>query len=296
MTRDDLLARYAEARKDSERAELEAAVWGTVPTADRRAGIGEWFSENVPAAARNEVSHRFTLWKAGAAGTVFLEACDGGLSLYAAVNLLRRAKAKVIPGGESSDPAEVARRVLAEYGASGRTMVVGDRMFVKRPQMPKGQARDKKPSVRPPKPPEYPGPKSFWKEVRSLCDAFVRERAPGLSPEDAEAVRREFEVDLQLVLNDLQRRVARAQSSAEARLLDASRASKIEVSEACATLGVDPPAGDQPVDAVTARRNYRKLARLYHPDMNGGDASQLPNYHSVIAAYKVVGDWNSRKA
>lgn len=284
MTREEMLGLHASTTLDSEKARLEAEIWKTVPSSERVSSIGPWFASNTQFKS-GEVQNRHILWNSGALGALFLKECDSGLSVYTAVNLLRKTKARVVPGGQASDSLVVAALVLTEYQASGNVIVHGEKMFVR-----------SKPSERHSTRPARPGPKTFWRKVRTMCDNFLHEKIADIPASEAEAIRTEFEVDLQLVFNDLQRRINRARNDSEGRALDQARASRVEVREACAVLGVDPPLENGEVDIVAARRNYRKLARVYHPDMNGGDQSKLPNYNSVVAAYKVVGDWNSRKA
>jgi molecular chaperone DnaJ len=55
-------------------------------------------------------------------------------------------------------------------------------------------------------------------------------------------------------------------------------------------LGVDKKASHDDI-----KKAYRKLARQYHPDRNGGDAKAEERFKEIQAAYDVVGDPDKRK-
>lgn len=46
-------------------------------------------------------------------------------------------------------------------------------------------------------------------------------------------------------------------------------------------------------DATIIKQRYRKLAKEYHPDSNGGDVSKIDEFKKVAVAYAVLG--NERK-
>lgn len=55
-------------------------------------------------------------------------------------------------------------------------------------------------------------------------------------------------------------------------------------------LGVDAKASDKEIT-----KQYRRLARKYHPDANSGDAKAEERFKEVSAAYDVIGDAEKRK-
>jgi molecular chaperone DnaJ len=63
-----------------------------------------------------------------------------------------------------------------------------------------------------------------------------------------------------------------------------------EASDFYAVLGV---ARDAPADVI--KKQYRKLARKYHPDVNPGDKSAEETFKQVAAAYEVLSNQDKRK-
>ena len=43
------------------------------------------------------------------------------------------------------------------------------------------------------------------------------------------------------------------------------------------------------------KNSYRRLAKLYHPDLNGGDASLSEKFKDINEAYEILGNAASRK-
>lgn len=56
-------------------------------------------------------------------------------------------------------------------------------------------------------------------------------------------------------------------------------------------LGVTPDA-----DSSTIKKAFRKLAKQYHPDTNGGDARIARKFQEINEAYSVLGEEAKRKA
>ncbi len=54
-------------------------------------------------------------------------------------------------------------------------------------------------------------------------------------------------------------------------------------------LGVDSTASTDEI-----RQKYRKLIRVYHPDMHPGDKNIVEKFNEINEAYKVIGDIDNR--
>lgn len=56
-------------------------------------------------------------------------------------------------------------------------------------------------------------------------------------------------------------------------------------------LEVSPTATDDEI-----KKSFRKLAKKYHPDTNGGDAKAVARFQEINEAYSVLGDEAKKKA
>ena len=50
------------------------------------------------------------------------------------------------------------------------------------------------------------------------------------------------------------------------------------------------------VSDADLKKSFRKLAKKYHPDTNGGDAKAAARFQEINEAYSVLGDEEKRKA
>jgi hypothetical protein len=70
-----------------------------------------------------------------------------------------------------------------------------------------------------------------------------------------------------------------------------SRATVGRVAAACRILGLPMPSAHQPVDAHQLRQRKRVLARLYHPDVSGTQAT-TSDFNAVMNAVAVIETYN----
>ena len=52
---------------------------------------------------------------------------------------------------------------------------------------------------------------------------------------------------------------------------------------------------DRNADAAQVKKNYRRLAKKYHPDLNKNDAAASQKFKEVQEAYEVLSDESKRR-
>jgi len=131
--------------------------------------------------------------------------------------------------------------------------------------------------------------REFWITFRATLSGYFEKKCEGLDPSTVELLKRGFETDLKVAteqfLANVRRAQAREKTHAEVALIAITRN---KILEACTTLHMDPPSVGKPVDLEKARRQKKSLARVYHPDANGGDESLRSKYIAVIDAFQIL--------
>jgi len=192
-------------------------------------------------------------------------------------------RAKLRAQAERTTLKEAIDRELAEYD-TWLPMSTPDGTFRKRPPRPKGTAQRlrARPSGR-------NEARDLWATVRIALKRVVEHELRDLTDSlTKDRLRGQVEVELEGALGMLRSRVKRAHLD-EAPTVDVADAAKQRASlrNACTTLGVDAPKRGERVDHatyMTAKKNYKKLVRSYHPDQ-GGDVAL---YQSVVEAMRAI--------
>lgn len=246
--------------------------------------------------SHQDYEQRFILLNAGEAGAPFWSRLDSGeMSLYTAVRLYREAKSRAHRSRTGLPEAVIY--VLAEYDALPVSYLPGGG-FVRK----KTAKKIPRPVTPPPRKPVTESSKAFFVAVRQLASDYLAMRLKGLDEIVAEKLWREFEAELNALLEEFAKKVYRT-NLAERRIHEAeTEVNRPLIVKACRILCMDPPRPGAPIDRAHAKKNKAKLVRLYHPDAHGGDESMRPQYEAVLEAWSVVeryveqhGDENKEK-
>lgn len=134
-----------------------------------------------------------------------------------------------------------------------------------------------------------PNVETFWSELRESIRAHVAKKLPDADFIEVDPLWREFEIELQAVIDSFKNRLRYRQKYQE----DTHRPiQRRKLREACEILHMDPPTKARPLDLNRARKQKRLLARTYHPDAHGGDDSMREHYEAVLDAYRVIETWH----
>ncbi len=269
------------------RAEMESEIWGLVPFSERKVknhhhGRGHWLAMTFGGSSA-DYQHRCQLLSWGPAVDVLWTRVEEDMTLSTVIELLR--KAKKLPG----EMPEAVLRAVAEYDALPMATKQADGKIVRKratarlPSLKESRVhRRDSPKVR------AAGTETIWNRLRAELGGYVAGRLEGLDPRIGEEVYRDFERDLNGLLSEYQQKIDRVRSSGAATF----KVSRRLVIDACAVLALDPPSPGRPADLVLARRQQRRLAKIYHPDTNMGDESMRAQYERVMQAYERLDAYN----
>ncbi len=255
-----------------EKAEHEAALWAArasdPPMGPRqRRGI-ELLSEKLPASGY-EIRQRNALWLAGATAAPLWSRLERGvLTLGEAVRYLRQAE-RERKQTRGDVPARLAQLLDIEA-----TSLRSER------------ASDRDASVPPPI-----GREAFLAGVRTLVGAYAAHALAGHDAPSAARLRRTLEADIATAVTAFHATVRHAsKSDLDTHVI--TGVSRRRLVDACRTLSMDPPRVAHAADALRAKKQYRALARLFHPDVPGAPANAAEVFANASAAYKTITDYN----
>lgn len=257
----------------------------------------------LPAASISSVEEHAFLYRYGESMTALWRRIDQDMTLGTAMALARRAKSS---RGNSESLRASVERVLAEYDSFPQVRYFKDgkqRRFPAeagrgpRPHMRKKAESDTEKSVtkqpqpkRQTEPPALPqdaaAERAFWAQIRAMSREYAMRRTSGYTPESLDAEVRTLETDLKVVFDAFSNRIQHMtrQTPVSVAVLHS------KVREACRVLHVDPPLKihNVPVGFFSrAQKQFRSLARAYHTDTTGTDASR-PQFEAVMEAWKVI--------
>jgi hypothetical protein len=263
---DDARARWAAAKTPRERAEAEAAFYEATSTRSGKRGI-EDIARVFPGCSSYEVRHRYKLWLAGDdAAPLWERLASGSLTLAEASRVMRDAvKTRAQTRGN------VARRVRQLIGAPEPT-------------------RD---SDAPPSSVTPITQEDFRSAVRALVDRLLASESEELTPFVASRIRKRFSADVAAAVHDMHVAVrsARVRAKRDAGVVDvgvlianAERFSRRNIVDACRALSMDPPRSGTPIEVAVVNRQWKRLARLYHPDANQGGTPESDEAYALALA------------
>lgn len=302
--RDELAKRSTEALDSfpqRDRAQVEGEIWALVPASDRKVGgkakgKSHWLAAALGASSA-EYEHRANLLSWGPVVDVFWERLETDMTLSTAIDLLRTAKK--LPG----EIGEAVQKAVRDYDALPNATKLPDGKVIRKhglASLPDRRERvDRRATERErEREREREGTRTrvngsaetetVWNQIRGALGSYIAARLVGLDPRVAEEIYRDFERDLNLVVDDYQRKIDRTRSAGE----KGNRITRRMVVSACSDLALDPPRPGVSVDLGAARRQQRKLAKLYHPDSNLGDETTRALYERVIQAYQRLDAYN----
>lgn len=292
---ENLKALWSYATTHRERAQIESWMWDLVPRGERQAGgCRTWLHRTLQVAYRTSEA-RTSIWMAEPDSQILWDRIDGPerMLVRSGLQILQRARIRSI--AETCSLKEAIVRELAEYD-TWQKHETAEGTFRKRPARPKGFAIGTRPKR------DRRDPANVAKRVQSSRELWGAVRAAVKRVVDAElqsigdmrmreSLRSQIEVEISSMISLLNGRIRNAKQNASLNNAPVTRGSadRKKLRAACQLLSVDPPAiGEHASHAMymAAKKNFRRLAREYHPDVTG-DASH-DRYDAVVEAMRTI--------
>jgi hypothetical protein len=307
----NLEAMWAYAPTQRERSVIEGQMWETfkdsVSKLDRKHGCAKWLARRLGDAIDN-VADRLAIRRYDAVAGALWARVDGSerMLVRAASQILSRARVRAT--SESTSVRDAIDAELVEYD-KGLLIVTPKGTFRRKAMRPRPNSR-----LSGPKPGKTKNAtdltmaRELWMAVRASVKRVVDHELRGISSaRTRDLLRDQSEVEIETTIRMLQSRVNRARENphldaAPAAMSAASMADERKtLKRACEALGVDPPGSKERVTYAlykSAKNNYRKLAREYHPD-HGGTAERFDAVtkamQSIEDAYQAANDQSATK-
>lgn len=287
---DELLEKYRATKPERERAYLEQSLWQTLPAEERKQlNRRNWLCEVTKESARS-IENRLFIFGEPEAGELWERIERDQMPLTTARERLKEAKALSESSNLSLKTAISAR--LQEYDTWPAHHTVRGQPYRKKPPSrfeALSNSTEARKVVR-----LSETDRGFWSRLRPQLAKFAASRFKGADPIIAERLYREFERDLKVLFDEFQSRLSRLrQREKRDRMLHVT-VKYPQVVAACLALCMDPPSRNQPADLSLARSKKKKLARVYHPDVTGGDEGTRAKYEETLSAYAVLEDYNDQ--
>lgn len=256
---------------EKEKASMERAMWAMATSEDRKDQRRD-FLKKVSGADVGATDTRSFLLSWGEDVDVLWRRIETKeMTLREAVRLMREVKKIVFT--TNAKVSDVLQRALHDFDNPDTT------------QKPLGISKKVVAKMQ-----EAGEDRAFWVELRKYVITYMQQKYDYLDPSSSELLVRDFETDLKVLVEQFRSSIRNVQRRNEKTVVAVATAvSKKRLSEACATLHMDPPTHNgQQVDMDKARKQKKALARSYHPDANGGDETLREKYLEVIEAYQTI--------
>jgi hypothetical protein len=289
---ENFIARWRAAGSDKERALLEQELWQTLPPEarvgkDRRS----WLASATGDSAR-AVESRLAVFGEPEAAELWERIERDQMPLTTARERLKEAHILAATTGVSLAAAVTVR--LQDYDTWPLHRTKRGQPFRKRPPTRfRSLSAPSKPQVLD-ETASGGSDRGFWSRLRPQLAEFAASRLKGADPIIAERLYREFERDLKVLFDEFQSRLFRLRSQAKTEQMLGVTIKFAQVQAACLALCMDPPTRGQPANLDVARVKKKKLARVYHPDVTGGDEGTRAKYEETLNAYSVLEDYNEQ--
>lgn len=120
-----------------------------------------------------------------------------------------------------------------------------------------------------------------------------------MDPSTREILKREFETDIKVLVEQFQASIRRVQLREKDHTKVATIAvTRNKVDDACMVLHMDPPewkGGQVVVDMGKARSQKKLLARSYHSDLKGSDPVLHDKFLAVIEAFQILETYSKQE-
>jgi len=285
----DLRAMWSYTTTDRQRAEIEGRMWDVArvlaPEDAHKMGGAKWLAATLGVGI-NDTEARMMLRRAQPASDIIWERVDGPerMTLNSAAGIVSRAR--IAAKQQSISVQQAVEQELRIYDSWIMRRLPNGRSYRCRPPETRAVRASKEPTSAPP-------PSDAWTAVRAaILRVLDCELGTEMDPRVRDRLRGQCEAEVQSLVKLLNARIRSVKKNAD---LDEPiikpSTKRRELRDACTLLGIDPPrhAGGA-VDFASyslAKKNYRKLAREYHPDHNPSPDAR-GHFEKAVEAMRLV--------
>lgn len=224
----------------------------------------------------NGGQYRYAVLALGrAADPVWEKVHNGEMTISAAAKLCVRAKRR---GGDLSESVSVeleaySKKPIVKRGSNGKEIRC-ERIKKRRPRKKLWASTAARGVL------SASSDRVFWASIKALVVEHVESRASQLAPSDRRQLAGDLVQEIDVVIRLFGCRIQKMRERAVVLV------GKSELMSACESLSIDPPEPQTDLrDWIkVAAKKQRQLARMYHPDANGGDDSMRDQYQQVVEA------------
>jgi hypothetical protein len=291
--REQLAAAWRANKSHRIRAELEVKLWALIPRAERDGHPGgkALALSKVLGTTPFEIGIRSLLLNAGYAAVPLWSALDKGMPLATARRIFNEARAGL--GKESRPSPEAVLEALAQYERASEVRIPVTTKDGRTMYRRYGGGRRKGSKNTKPRKAKKPKRNLLWPRVREMLITWLETELPDIEEFERERLLGRFAAEFSLLVDSLGAQVRAAKKSGPIGLVTTA-VPRRAVEQACIVLSMDAPPRNKPLDLTKAKRQMRNLARLYHPDANGGREDMRENYEEVVTAFKLVEQYNEQ--
>lgn len=289
-------AEYATAKTERAKAEIELRAWNELGREARAEKvIRSVFIQETFGAVKYDVEMRLQLLGMGDWTDELWARIDDVMPVKTAVDLARKARSRALNAGSGESFKEAIRQVLSQYDALPQVKSVGNGRFIRKANYHKligdvPKKVEKKPEKKSEKKKKTASDgdseQSFRSAIRAAIRKYIQEKLPlNVSELAVQNEVQRFETDLRVLLEQLTARMydlGREESAA--RIFSRKR-----FSAACQVLRVAPPRDNDigPSFLKKAKHLFKELARQYHTDVSGTEATR-DQFDAVMEAWRIV--------
>lgn len=275
-----------------DRALFEREVWAAVRSRTNTGAMSmeTWFADHLQGISNRDVRLRAALLLVDSdVDELWKRLDDKDISPSAALKLLYEARLK--SKNDKIPLADALKKSLAKYDKLPFVSRSPDG-YLYRKGRPKFHERQRKP--KPGEPKTKKTYDSFWDDIRIRTENFLMSTLPHTDPVFVNNMRQELLVMLRVVGKDFKRVMSNAlEADAHAATMEKfDLVSRHDVEEACATLKMEAPEKDEPVNIELAKRQKWRLANQYHPDKTSQDTAEI--FNDVLKSYDLLEKYNSQ--
>lgn len=277
------------------KAQLERKIWNALGPDKRKEWTRDYFLRAVFGISTWESKNRAALLGAGDnGGELWRRIEHERMSTHTAVNLMIEAKRQYAAWPKKYQLlSDALTPVLAAYDELPLVKTLSGGCIIRQADSHRVPRRKATPALSSngaiPK-----SPKELYTAIRHMVAGYVAAQLDDVEDDLADQMYADFEIDLKLTVDTLREKMQTYRRVARDHKTLSEYTMRKRMREAFEELAMDPPRPSATIDIAQVKRQYRKLASIYHPDKTPGvDLSH--KFNAVTEAYHFICSYNETR-